>query len=179
MTKRTDNKASVTGGTGNDSVSGNDSLEGAQGNDSLAGDTGNDSLTGNDVLSGDDTLTDTVGGTAGNDSVAGDEGNDTVGGGEGNDDLEHPLEGLADGPVFTVTPNAISGTAGQPVSGHFQAEGGKAPYTYVAENAVGLAVAEDGFFAANPEHAISGPVTLTITDADGASSTAEITFTVA
>lgn len=93
----------VTGGTGNDSVSssagdvadtfnggaGADTLTGGGGNDTLSGDDGNDSLNGgigNDTIYGGLGV-DTIGGEDGSDTVDGGGGNDEITGGNGADSL--------------------------------------------------------------------------------------------
>lgn len=98
--------ASVSGGTGNDTITGSnarDVLNGDSGTDTISGGNGNDTLVGgkgNDRLSGgagDDALTDdsggdTLRGDAGNDRLSAGIGNDRLYGGAGNDSLTGGVE---------------------------------------------------------------------------------------
>ncbi|MDX6680652.1 MAG: hypothetical protein QOG94_691 [Solirubrobacteraceae bacterium] len=90
----TQNEATVTGTTGNDTIDcsmanpgktidgfgGDDTITGTQFDDVITGGEGNDTITG---LGGNDTLD----GNQGNDTISGGEGNDTITGSEGNDSL--------------------------------------------------------------------------------------------
>jgi Ca2+-binding RTX toxin-like protein len=82
----------ITGSTGNDSLSGldgADTISGGDGNDTINGGTGADIIsggTGNDAISGIGGF-DLIYGGSGNDSLTGNNGNDTIVGGFGNDSL--------------------------------------------------------------------------------------------
>jgi Ca2+-binding RTX toxin-like protein len=129
-----DRAATVTGGSGNDTLAGstsadnisggagNDVIAGLNGNDTLAGGTGNDSITsgtGNDVVTGGDG-NDTIVGAGGTDNMDGGAGDDTfvfdtiadigttdtIVGGDGNDTLS------STGTTINLNSNAFAGVSG-------------------------------------------------------------------
>lgn len=88
--------ATVTGGSGNDSLTGStgaDSILGGAGNDSLQGNGGTDTIdggTGNDILTGGSGVDSILGGD-GNDTIDSGAGNDLINGGAGNDEVRFDL----------------------------------------------------------------------------------------
>jgi len=92
--------ATVTGGSGNDSLTGStgaDSISGGSGNDSLQGNGGTDTIdggTGNDILTGGSGVDSILGGD-GNDTIDSGAGNDLINGGAGNDEVRFDLSGTS------------------------------------------------------------------------------------
>jgi hypothetical protein len=83
-------------------------------------------------------------------------------------------------PLAVGTRSLATGKAYTAYSQTLTASGGRAPYTWSAGNApAGLTLASDGTLSGTPTAAFGGPLEVTVTDADGRTSSAAISFTVA
>jgi hypothetical protein len=80
---------------------------------------------------------------------------------------------------IVVSSDPIVGTVGAPLGGQFQATGGVAPYSFAASGApADIAIAADGTISGTPDAAESGSLTVTATDANGATGSAEVAYTI-